>query len=290
MRVGIGLPTRAERISGELLRSWAERADRGPFSSLAVSDRVVSDAQEPIVALASVVGVTHRIGLLTSVVLAPTRETTLLARQAATLDALSGGRFTLGVAIGTREDDYAATGQRFHRRGRRLDEQLASLRKIWSGEPYREGGGAIGPPPSRRGGPALLVGGYVSVVARRIASWGDGFMAPGGGDPKAMAALWEEIVRAWDAGGRSGRPRWVSGSYYALGAHAGEAADAYIGANYGYDPKVAERRRRTLPTTPDAVRAAIARQRDMGVDEFILRPCAPDEAHFAGLAEIAAGL
>ncbi|HEY6957935.1 MAG TPA: LLM class flavin-dependent oxidoreductase [Candidatus Limnocylindria bacterium] len=289
MRIGIGLPTRAEHIAGDTLLEWARRADAGPFSSLAVSDRVVSDAQEPIVALASVIGVTRRIGLLTSVVLAPTRETTLLARQAASLDALSAGRFTLGVAIGAREDDYAATGQRFHRRGRRLDEQLASLRRIWSGEPYL-GVGLIGPSPSRRGGPELLVGGYVSTVARRIASWGDGFMAPGGGEPKAMSALWDEIVSAWDAAGRRGRPRWVSGSYYALGAHADDAADAYITANYGHDPKVAERRRRTLPATPDAVREAIARQRDLGVDELILRPCAPDDAHFAGLAEIVAGL
>ena len=290
MRIGIGLPTRAERISGERLLEWADRADRGPFSSLAVSDRVVYDAQEPLIALASVIGVTHRIRLLTSVVLAPTRETTLLARQAASLDALSGGRFTLGVAIGVREDDYVATGQRFHRRGRRLDEQLPVLRRIWSGAPYVEGGGVIGPSPARASGPELLIGGYVSAVASRIALWGDGFMAPGGGEPGAMRALWDEIVRAWAAAGRPARPCWVSGGYYALGPDADAAADAYVRANYGFDPKVAEKRRRGLPTTPQAVRDAIARQADMGVDEYILRPCAPDDAHLEHLAELVAAL
>ncbi|MDH4142639.1 MAG: LLM class flavin-dependent oxidoreductase, partial [Chloroflexota bacterium] len=94
MRIGIGLPTRAGAMPPDGTLVWAERADRGPFSSLAVLDRVVFPVQEPLIALAATIGVTQRIRLLASVVLAPTRETTLLARQAASLDALSGGRFT----------------------------------------------------------------------------------------------------------------------------------------------------------------------------------------------------
>ncbi|HZP95310.1 MAG TPA: LLM class flavin-dependent oxidoreductase [Candidatus Limnocylindria bacterium] len=288
MRIGIGLPTRVAGASPELLLEWAARADRGPFSSLAVTDRVVFDAQEPFVALAAAAGVTRRIRLVTSVVIAPTRETTLLARQAASLDALSGGRFTLGVGIGVREDDYAATGQRFHRRGRRLDEQLPLLRRIWSGAPFADGAGVIGPSPARTGGPELLIGGYVPAVARRIAAWGDGFMAPGGGDPAAMRALWRDIEGAWEAAGRAGRPRWVGASYYALGANADNAATSYIQASYGFDPAVAERRRRTLPTTEAAVRELISRQADMGVDELILRPCSADVEHLERLEAIAA--
>ncbi len=287
IRIAVGLPTRASDLSPESLLVWADRVERGPFSSVAVSDRVVYDSQEPFVALAAVAGRTRRVGLMTSIVLAPTRETTLLARQAATLDAISGGRLTLGVAVGAREDDYLATRTRFHRRGRTLDAQLPELRRIWSGEPMPSGG-VIGPAPHRKGGPQLLIGGYLSVVARRIARWGDGFLQPGGGDPSAMAALWSEIEKAWAGAGRSGRPRWVSGSYYALGPNADAAADAYIKATYAFDPKVAERRRRTLPTTPEAVRAAIARQADMGVDEFVLRPCTADIAHLERLEELVA--
>lgn len=288
MRIGVGLPTREPGVTGERLLAWAARADALGFSSLAVSDRVVYDAPEPMVALAMVAGVTRRIRLLTSVVIAPTRETTLLARQAASVDALSRGRFTLGVGIGVREDDYAATEHDFHRRGHRLDRQLALLRHIWSGAPFDEGGAIIGPAPVRDGGPELLIGGYVPAVARRIAAWGDGFMAPGGGDPSAMRALWDEIQRAWYEAERAGAPRWVGASYYALGRDADAAADAYIAANYGFDPQLAARRRKTLPTTPQAVRDVIARQAEMGVDEYVLRPCAADDDHLERLAEVAA--
>ena len=67
---------------------------------------------------------------MTSILLAPTRETTLLARQVASLDAISGCRLSLGIGIGVRESDYLATGFDFHRRGRREEEQLAVLRRF----------------------------------------------------------------------------------------------------------------------------------------------------------------
>lgn len=286
MRIGIGLPTTVAGVSGEFLLEWATRADRGPFSSLAVSDRVVSHAQEPLIALAAAVGVTSRIRLMTSVVVAPTRETTLLARQAASIDALSGGRFTLGVGIGIREDDYDATGYPFGRRGRRLEEQLLVLRRIWAGEPFAEGAGVIGPASARTGGPELLIGGYVSAVARRIAAWGDGFMAPGGGEPTQMRELWQQIGQAWADAGRQGQPRWVSGTYYALGPNAEDAATSYIQASYGFNPELAARRRRGIPTTRHAVLEAIKRQADMGVDEYIMRPCSADMGCLKYLEEV----
>jgi len=286
MRIGIGLPTRAGAMTPDGTLAWAERADRGPFSSLAVLDRVVLPAQEPLIALAAAIGVTQRIRLLASIVLAPTRETTLLARQAASLDALSGGRFTLGVGVGVRRDDYRATGAAFERRGRRLDEQLPLLRRIWSGEPLDEDVGPIGAPPTRPGGPELLIGGYVPAVARRVAGYGDGFMAPGGGDPTRMALLWREIEAAWRAAGRDGRPRWVGSSYVALGPDADRQAATYIRSAYGFDPTLAERRLAGIPTTADAVRELLSRQADMGADEFVFRPCAADLSLVDRLADL----
>lgn len=289
VRIGIGLPTRAAADSSDLLFEWAASADRGPFSSVAASDRVVTNAHEPLLALAAAIGVTRRVRLIASVIVAPTRETTLLARQAASMDALSGGRFTLGIGVGIREDDYAATGISFHRRGHRLDEQLPILRRIWAGEPLGEGVAAIGPAPARRGGPELLIGGYVNAVARRIAAWGDGFMAPGGGEPDKMQELWRQIEEAWTEAGRNGQPRWVGGSYFALGPSADEAARTYTEASYGFDPELARRRLRGIPTTPAALRVVLRRQADMGVDEYILRPCSTSLEQVDRLAEVVAG-
>ena len=289
MEIAIGLPTRVAGARGDVLLDWAARAEAGPFSSLAVTDRVAFDAQEPLIALAAACGVTRRIRLMTSILLAPTRETTLLARQAASLDAMSGGRFSLGVAIGAREGDYRATGFSFRTRGRRLEEQLPLLRRIWAGETVVDGLGPIGPRPARPRGPELLIGGYVPAVARRVAAWGDGFMAPGGGEPAAMAELWRKVEAAWATAARAGRPRWVSGSYFALGPTAEADARAYIDASYGSDPALAERRYRGLPKTEDEVREAIRRAAEAGVDELILRPCSAEIEALDRLAALVDG-
>jgi alkanesulfonate monooxygenase SsuD/methylene tetrahydromethanopterin reductase-like flavin-dependent oxidoreductase (luciferase family) len=290
MRIALGLPSRIVGASGELMLEWATRADRSPFSSLVVTDRVVSQALEPLAVLAIAAGATKRIHLMTSVIIGPTRETTLLARQTATIDALSGGRLSLGVGIGVRENDYVATGFDFHRRGRRVDEQLPVLRRLWSGEALSKEVGPIGPPSARPGGPELLIGGYVPAVARRIATWGDGYMAPGGGKPESMLEIWRQTLKLWKEMGRQGQPRWVGASYFALGPKASDQASAYIDANYGYNPELAARRLRGIPTTAEAVEEAIKRQTDMGVDEFILRPCAEDLEQMERLAELAGKL
>ncbi len=288
MRIAIGLPSRVAAASGDLMLEWAARAEKGPFSSLVVTDRVVSRSLEPLTVLALAAGATRRIRLMTSVLIGPTRETTLLARQAATLDVVSGGRLTLGLGIGVRKNDYLATGNDFHHRGKRSEEQFTLLRRLWGGERLPGEASAIGPASPRPGGPEMLIGGYVPAIAQRIAKWGDGYMAPGGGEPQAMRKMWRDIEEAWSAHGRSGKPRWVGASYYALGPEAAEHANRYINANYGYNPELAEKRLRTLPASAAAVAEAIKRQADMGVDEFILRPCAEDLDQMDLLAELAA--
>jgi len=210
----------------------------------------------------------------------------LLARQAATIDILSGGRLTLGLGIGVRDNDYLATGFDFHRRGRRVEEQLPILRRLWAGEPLSNDIGPISPR-SRARGPELLIGGYVPAIVRRIALWGDGYMAPGGGEPESMVKMWQQIEKAWREARREGKPRWVGASYFALGPNAVDHATRYINANYGYNPELATRRLRSLPASRQAVEDSIKRQADMGVDEFILRPCAEDLDQMELLAEIA---
>jgi len=287
MRIALGLPSRVAAATGALMFEWITRAERGPFSSLVVTDRVVSQALEPLSVLAMAAGATKRIGLMTSVVIGPTRETTLLARQAATVDALSNGRLTLGVGIGVRKNDYLATGENFHRRGRRSEAQFALLRRLWAGEALSNEVGAIGPASPRSGGPEMLIGGYVPAIATRIGKWGDGYMAPGGGEPQAMQKMWRDILQAWKENNRQRQPRWVGASYFALGPDAQDHATKYISHNYGYNPELAAKRLLSLPASREAVEESIKRQADMGVDEFILRPCAEDLDQMERLAEVA---
>jgi alkanesulfonate monooxygenase SsuD/methylene tetrahydromethanopterin reductase-like flavin-dependent oxidoreductase (luciferase family) len=273
-RIAVGLPTGATGGSAREAIEWAGRAEDGPFSSVGVLDRGVGPGFEPLTVLAAVASATTRLGLITSIVLAPTRETTLLARQATTVDALSGGRLSLGVAVGTRQGDYRASGADFRRRGRVLDEQLPVLRRLLRGEPLDAETGAVGSPPVRSTGAELLVGGYVPAVARRIAAWADGFVAPGGGDLRDLERLWAEINREWGEAGRAGRPRWVGAAYYALGPRAHDEAARYIDRMYGHDPPLAARRLAMIPTDPDGLRRLVDRQADAGVDELLLRPVA----------------
>ena len=172
MNVGLGLPIGDPTT----LLAWALRADAGPFTTLGLLDRLVYDNPEPLVTLAAVAGATSRIRVQTEVLLAPLRDPVLLAKQAATLDQISGGRFTLGIGVGTREDDYRAAGVEFGLRGRRLDEQLALLRRIWADASRADAPDTIGPAPTHAGGPEVLFGGFTTAALRRVARWGDGFV------------------------------------------------------------------------------------------------------------------
>jgi alkanesulfonate monooxygenase SsuD/methylene tetrahydromethanopterin reductase-like flavin-dependent oxidoreductase (luciferase family) len=271
MDIALGLPTRDAATRPALLRGWLERAESGPYRSVAVTERITDGTLEPLAVLSWAAGVTQRVRLLASVIVAPTREVSLLARQAAAIDMLSGGRLALGMGVGARRADYEAAGAVFETRGRTLDAQLSRLRAMW-----QAGRAADEPSPRHTRGPELLIGGYVEAVARRVAGFGDGYMAPGGASTEVIGARWGMVREAWSAAGRAGTPRFLAGTYYALGPRADELADAYIEEAYGHDRQLAARRRSTLPTDPVGLLEAMDRASALGVDEFVLRPCGPD--------------
>src|SRR5690349_19538048 len=110
MQIGIGLPNPIPGTQGRTLVEWARRAEERGFSTLATIDRIAYPNYDSLIALAAAAAVTERIGLLTNVLLAPTRKPVVLAKAAASVDQISGGRLTLGLGVGGREDDYTATG------------------------------------------------------------------------------------------------------------------------------------------------------------------------------------
>ena len=120
MRIGVALPAGIPGAEPEAIVQWAANADSGPFSHLALVDRIKYDNYDPFVILSAAAAVTKRVRLATTVLISPLRNTTVLAKQAASLDRLSKGRFVLGMGLGARDDDYEVTGVERTTRGRRL--------------------------------------------------------------------------------------------------------------------------------------------------------------------------
>src|ERR687887_1705570 len=131
MKIGIGLPNTVPGAPGTLLVDWARRAEERGFVGLSTLDRVVYPSYDSLTTLAAAAGATTRIGLFTDILLAPVYPAVLLAKATASLDQLSGGRLTLGLAPGGRPDDYAAAGRDFGGRGRDFDAQLEVLHRAW---------------------------------------------------------------------------------------------------------------------------------------------------------------
>jgi len=285
LKIGIGLPATIPGTEGKRILDWAKKADSGPFSSLGILDRLVYPNYEALITLAAAAGVTQRIRLMTTVLLAPLRNPVLLAKQAASLDALSGGRLTLGLGIGAREDDYLAASVPFKRRGKLFDAELETLQKIWLGQPLGDTIGSIGPTPIQSGGPEILMGGYSRAAIQRVGHWGNGFIA-GGRDPKGTQQFFQLAEESWKAAGRSGKPRLVGCFYYALGPDAKERASAYLRNYYTWLGPMVEMMINNLPLTIEAIKERIQAYADISADEVIIWPCTPDLEQLDKLAEL----
>ncbi|NJP94238.1 LLM class flavin-dependent oxidoreductase [Nonomuraea sp. FMUSA5-5] len=267
------------------LLAWARRADAGPFGRIGVPDRIVYDNPEPMVMLAAMAAATERIRVQSEVVLAPLRDPVLLAKQSATLDRLSGGRFSLGLAVGARQDDFLAVGADHASRGRRMDEQLAIMRRVWAGEPVVAGTGPVGPAPLRAGGPELLFGGFAPAALARVARWGSGYVCPV--PPGAAQGLFELVRRQWKDAGRAGEPLLVGQVNVALGpeptvARARESLLRY----YAFAPELAAQSVATMATTAGAIRDAVAAYRDAGAHEVMLSCWSDDLGQIGRLADL----
>src|SRR5713101_693341 len=230
MKIGIGLPNPISSTTGRTILDWARRAEDRGFASLATIDRIAYPSFESLVTLSAAAAVTERIGLRTNVLVGPTRDSVLLAKQAASVDQLSGGRLVLGLSSGDRPDDFAVTGQAWDDRGRRFDEQLDLLHRAWAGEPVAGSPRSVSPPPVN-GRVPILIGGASSSAARRTAEWGIGWTA---GGVHRLAEWLPGIRQAWRAAGRMGRPTIVTHVYFALGPDAHERAGAYLAGYYAY--------------------------------------------------------
>ena len=196
--LGVILPQIELGPGPEEPRAFAERAEALGYHHLMAFDHVVgadhagrptlggpytheSTFHEPMVLFGYLAACTHRIGLVTGVLVLPQRPTALVAKQAAEVDLLSGGRLTLGVGVGWNAVEYEALGAHFSDRGRRCEEQIDLLRELWAkplldvdGEWHRIDRAGICPRPGRS--IPIWLGGFSDVAFQRAVTMADGFL------------------------------------------------------------------------------------------------------------------
>jgi alkanesulfonate monooxygenase SsuD/methylene tetrahydromethanopterin reductase-like flavin-dependent oxidoreductase (luciferase family) len=272
VRVGLGLPNADKSLrNGRLLVETARRAEELGFSTLATIGRVAYPNFEELVTLAAAAGATERIGLMTDVLLAPTREPVLLAKQAATLDQVSGGRFLLGIGVGSRPDDFAVTGSNLHDRGKRLDAALDLMHRAWRGEPVPGTTQPVTPRPVNGHSVPIIFGGHSERAIARIAKYGIGYTM-GGGAPEQMRGMIERIRAIWNEAGRPGQPEFRVLSYFALGDEVAAEAENNLKGYYGdFGPRVWA----GAVKTADEARQRVKAFEEAGADELIVFMAAP---------------
>jgi alkanesulfonate monooxygenase SsuD/methylene tetrahydromethanopterin reductase-like flavin-dependent oxidoreductase (luciferase family) len=229
-------------------------------------DRLRYESYEPMSVLAAAAAATVNVGLVTMVVIGPLRNTAVLAKQAVTVDAISGGRLTLGLGVGARDDDYEAAGLPPAGRGERLSDQLLDIRSHWE----RSDSARLSP------GPAILVGGSSDAGFLRAARYADGYVH-GGGPPRTFERAADRARTAWVDLGRPKAPQLWAQGYFALGDEEAVARGrAYVEDYYSFTGPFASRIAEGMLGTPQAVAQFVRGYAEAGCDELVLLPAVPD--------------
>ncbi len=163
---------------------------------------------DPLIALTAIAAHTSEVRLGTGVNILPQTNPLLLAKQAASLDLVSGGRFMLGVGIGWLREEFEAMGVPFERRGARFDDYVAAMKKVWAGDVVEHEsdflhwhGFKSHPTPVQEPGVPVVIGGTKGKAFERIAKLGDGWFAPTG-SAEQLAPMLDEMKAACEAVGR----------------------------------------------------------------------------------------
>jgi alkanesulfonate monooxygenase SsuD/methylene tetrahydromethanopterin reductase-like flavin-dependent oxidoreductase (luciferase family) len=279
MKIGMNLPVMVPALTRDVILEWCRRIDAGPFSSLAAGERVAFPNPEVMTTLAAAAAVTERVTIAFSVLVAPMHDPVHAAKQVATLDVISGGRVSLGVGTGAREEDYRAYGARWDSRLlSRLEASVATMRRVWRGEAVAQGP-PVGPLPVQAGGPEVLAGVLLPQATRSAARWADGISSFSFGPTREDVGARFDLARAaWRDAERTSPPRLVTGFWFALGDRAREQLDGYLERYLAFMGPTAGRELapHVTATSPAALRDAIALVADLGADELLLVPTTSD--------------
>jgi probable F420-dependent oxidoreductase len=222
MHLGLALPFGDIGGDPSTVREFVEIAEDAGYDGLALPDHVLGANpatatgrtigstlyHDPFVLFAFVAACTKKVELSTQVLILAQRQTVLVAKQAASLDVLCGGRFRFGIGVGWSEVEFTGLNENFHNRGKRSEEQVAVMRALWA-EPFVTFRGkwhtipdaGINPLPPRRNIPVWF-GGHMDVTLQRCAKWGDGWMMLAHPPGDAALADFDKLRRYTGKAGR----------------------------------------------------------------------------------------
>lgn len=286
MKIGITLPAMSQPYTRESTIQWAQMADQAQFSSIGSGERITFRNPELWTTLAAIAAVTNRARVLASVAVVPAHPTVLVAKQAATIDVLSNGRFTLGVGVGIRPHDFQALDALFDRRLARLDKQVAELRSLWQGDVPFEGADPVGPECIQPGGPPIYASALGPKSLARASCWADGVLAfSPAGVPAEIADAAQSARNAWAQADRP-EPRLASGCFYTLGVPYAENTLKQFVREYAavFGEAIADHLANSMTNfEPDALRRTLDAAEQCGLEEFILVPASSDIAALEAL-------
>ena len=295
MRIGI---QGSGQLAGSLpdpgrFRAVAELAEELGYHSIWAGEHLsfVNPILDLGVALATFAAVTRRILLGAAVVLLPLRHPGLVAKQAASLDYVSGGRLLLGVGVGGEgPGDFEAAGVPLAERGARADEGIAALRRLFAERPaafagrfYRFEGVSVEPAPVQPGGPPILVGGRSEAAQRRAGTLGDGWL-PYLVSPRRFAAGVEAVRRHAHAAGRD--PAALVHGVVAFarveedGDAAREGAREHLSRRYGMRFEVHHVERLCVAGSPEECAARVREYAAAGAAHLSLNPAVDEDGFF----------
>jgi alkanesulfonate monooxygenase SsuD/methylene tetrahydromethanopterin reductase-like flavin-dependent oxidoreductase (luciferase family) len=223
------MPVMEPSLDAATLKGWARAIDDGPFSSLCWGERIAFDNPESLTLLGALAAWTERVRLVTTVIVPQLHDPVMLAKGLATGDMLSGGRLTVGLGVGGRDEDYRAVdADPATQTMRAMTEAVAVMKRVWSGEKVTESVVPVGPPPVQAGGPRLLVGTMGPKTVRSAAGWAEGLAGTTLDlDVDKQNELFDVARQAWAEAGKA-KPHLATSFWFALGDGAREQIHRHL--------------------------------------------------------------
>jgi alkanesulfonate monooxygenase SsuD/methylene tetrahydromethanopterin reductase-like flavin-dependent oxidoreductase (luciferase family) len=291
MKIGLCFPYTQEALDRDLSLEWLRRVDAGPFSTISCGERMIGSSVDMMALMGAAAAVTSRVRVVPTLYVLPMHPAIKVAKHAATLDMLSGGRVSITVGTGGRVHDYMCMEKEPVRRYARMDEQVAQIRRIWAGEIPFEGAEAIGPALVKPGGPPILAGVMGPKSTARAAKWADGVYSwSGNGVPEEMQTQQQRVLEEWDKAGRETAPERIGGFWCCSAPDADAKLKQYV---FKYLKVIGEGPAKAIAatcdrSTPDRIMASLDAYEEAGVEECWLNTATAEIAEIDGLEELIA--